>query len=530
MTYIHLLQNGRMISHVALTGACTIGRDPTTTLPIPDPAISRLHCVVEPSGDAWQLRDHSTNGTFLNGERVEKHAIDIGDTISVGTWTLLVTDQSPDVHHTVVSPRRATPITHFDATTHVLSRQHIRLTLKGPGKRPKVSTFHHTPIMIGTHPSCDLVVDAPAIAPIHCRIEREGDDYWLIDEGSEAGLYWMRERITRHCLPTHGAWLMGDLHVRCVIEELHQTITPDASSPSLVGTSRAMRHIIALIQSVADTDATVCITGETGTGKEMVARAIHDASSRAPHPFVAVNCGAIPANLIESELFGHEKGAFTGTATQHRGFFEQADGGTLFLDEIGEMPLELQTRLLRALENRRIRRIGGKEEIALNLRFIAATHRDIPEMVAQGTFREDLYYRLFLLPIAIPPLRERREDIAPLAHHFVTKHSASPRSLETSAIDKLRAHSWPGNVRELEHTIRRSLLLKPDGALSDPDILLNAHPSLTPATSLNLDEREKEAIIEALRATNSNRSHAAKRLGIARGTLIKKIKELGLKI
>jgi two-component system nitrogen regulation response regulator GlnG len=328
----------------------------------------------------------------------------------------------------------------------------------------------------------------------------------------------------------------------------------------LVGRSPAMQGVYRMITRVLRNDLTVLITGESGTGKELVAEAIHELGNRRTGPFVAVNTAAIPADLVESELFGHEKGAFTGAIAQAIGKFEQANGGTLFLDEIGDMPAEAQTRLLRALQSGRIRRVGGRQEIAVNVRIIAATNRDLTPMIASGSFREDLFYRLNVVPIVLPPLRERREDIAALAQHFLVlaAEDGLPRRLLTpEAIKRLEQRNWRGNVRELRNVVYRlSLMAREDridaDSISDiigPEIALSAVPqaggeggfaaalagwltaeSPPPGALYHraLAAFEKPLIEYALGRTGGNQLRAAQLLGINRNTLRKRIGELGL--
>ena len=233
---------------------------------------------------------------------------------------------------------------------------------------------------------------------------------------------------------------------------------------NIIGRSDAMLAVFRMIETIAGTSSTVLVTGESGTGKELVAQAIHFNSLRRDHPFVALNCGAVPETLLESELFGHMKGAFTGADTNKKGLVEVADRGTIFLDEIGEMNMTMQVKLLRVLQERRYRRLGGTEESAADIRIVAATNQDLVRLVEEGKFREDLYYRINVIPIQLPPLRERREDIPLLAAHFLEKHSArsgkSVRSISQEATDLLAAHAWPGNVRELENVIERCVALE----------------------------------------------------------------------
>jgi Nif-specific regulatory protein len=298
---------------------------------------------------------------------------------------------------------------------------------------------------------------------------------------------------------------------------------PILSWYGIVGNSDVMREVFTMVEQVADTDASVLLLGESGTGKELVARAIHQKSSRANKPFVAVNCAALPESVIESELFGHEKGAFTGAFEQRKGRFEQANGGTLFLDEIGELSPGLQVKLLRFLQDHRFERVGGNTSIEANVRVIAATNRNLQELVDQGNFRPDLYYRLNVFPINIPPLRERGADILLLADHFVAKfnreNTKKIQRISTPALDLLMIYHWPGNVRELENCILRAAILSTDGVIHayhlPPSLQSAASTGTEPSTGLDaaIARLEKELIIEALKLENGNVAAAARRLG-----------------
>jgi formate hydrogenlyase transcriptional activator len=289
------------------------------------------------------------------------------------------------------------------------------------------------------------------------------------------------------------------------------------------------------VEIVAPTDATVLLLGETGTGKELIARAIHDASGRSRRPFVKLNCAAIPSTLLESELFGHERGAFTGAVAQRIGRFELADGGTLFLDEVGEIPLELQPKLLRVLQEHEFERVGGAHTLKADVRIIAATNRDLSGMVAAQRFRDDLYYRLNVFPIAIPPLRERPDDIEALVEHFV-EHFA-PRMnrridvIPLETLDALRRHPWPGNVRELENMIQRAVILSTGGRLTLPPIRVEPVPKSSPEEAETLEDAQRAFIARALDEANwviAGPRGAAARLGIKRTTLHSMLKRLGL--
>jgi two-component system response regulator HydG len=316
---------------------------------------------------------------------------------------------------------------------------------------------------------------------------------------------------------------------------------------NIVGSSAAMRKVYDQIEKVLESEITVFIAGESGTGKELVAKAIHYASLRSDGPFIDVNCAAIPEGLQESELFGHEKGAFTGAVATHPGKFEQASKGTIFLDEVGEMSPSAQARLLRVLQERVLQRVGGTETIELDVRVISASNRDLAQMVTDGSFRQDLFYRLVVFPIALPPLRDRREDIPMLVEHFLEKYARDAGKrvtrVEPRAMHALSEHGWPGNVRELENVIHRTLLvsagleltledLPPSIAAGDGVIGPAAVPSAgapTGGSAKSLEELEREAIVRAMEHNRGNLSDVARELGIGRSTLYRKLEQYGLR-
>ncbi|HET8724988.1 MAG TPA: sigma-54 dependent transcriptional regulator [Anaeromyxobacteraceae bacterium] len=333
--------------------------------------------------------------------------------------------------------------------------------------------------------------------------------------------------------------------------------TAEGERPPLVGQSPSMRAVYDLIARVADSPSTVLITGESGTGKELVAQALHRGSSRRSQPLIKVNCAAIPKDLVESELFGYEKGAFTGAVGSKPGRFELADGGTLFLDEIGEIPVEMQVKLLRALQESEFERVGGIRTIRVDVRLIAATNRDLEALIAEGRFREDLYYRLNVVPIALPPLRDRREDIPLLVQHFIEKYDRrlgkKVERVDEAAMEVLTHYAWPGNIRELENVMERSVLFA-DGPLVTvaqlPETLRERTPGpATPVAALGAlgaiaspsgasmkdivrqaqSELERTLISRALEETGGNVTRAAKKLQISRKSLQVKMKELGLR-
>jgi len=309
-----------------------------------------------------------------------------------------------------------------------------------------------------------------------------------------------------------------------------------SGSPSIIGQSAAMEKMFALIDKIADTPTNVLITGESGTGKELVARAVHDQSLRAEMPFVTVNCGALPENLIESELFGHERGAFTGAQSRRTGRFEQADGGTLMLDEIGDMPASLQAKLLRFLQERVIERVGGRQEIPVDVRVVCATNQDVSALIAEGRFREDLYYRVSEVSLQVPALRERKADLAVLAKVFLQRFSrqfgTDVRGYSRDALAALEQYPWPGNVRELENRIKGAVILAEGSLVTSEELGLEPRTNDVLAYSLReiRARAERQAIISALAASGENLSRAADLLGVSRPTLYDLMAKLDIRM
>jgi DNA-binding NtrC family response regulator len=312
---------------------------------------------------------------------------------------------------------------------------------------------------------------------------------------------------------------------------------------TVVGSSRAVRQALELASKVAVTDSTVLLRGESGSGKDLFARAIHFSSRRAAGPWVKVNCGALPENLLESELFGHERGAFTGAVRQKPGRFEDAHRGTLFLDEIGELPTALQVKLLQVIEEKTFTRVGGNQPVTVDVRIVAATNRPLEEMVEQRQFREDLFFRLNVFPIRLPPLRERLEDLTALVEHFMRHRGASPDQISPAAMRELERYSFPGNVRELEHTLERAMILA-GGEVIEPEHLSFARPDALrdgpagpapgwvpriPPEGLSLETLERELILQALELAAGNKSRAARLLGLTRRTLYSRMERHGLR-
>ena len=308
---------------------------------------------------------------------------------------------------------------------------------------------------------------------------------------------------------------------------------PGMGFPRIIGKSPALRRVLDMVRVVAATDATVLINGETGTGKELIAEAIHKGSNRSNGPFVKVNCAAIPAGLLESELFGHERGAYTGAVARGIGRFERANGGTLFLDEIGDLPIELQPKILRVMQERQFERLGGTATIHTDVRVICATHRNLIEMVNERQFRADLFYRLSVFPIELPPLRDRPEDIRLLVHHFAMDYAARMRKRITAISEDFMAalarHCWPGNVRELQNFIERSVILATGAVLNGSLPELTCRPNLS--APVTLEQADRSHILQTLQQTEGvvgGPHGAAARLGMPRTTLISKMRRLGI--
>ncbi len=419
--------------------------------------------------------------------------------------TMLVDDLPGEVRRSAVQNRLETHAAEFFERQSMAAGAFFPL-LVGSTLLGVVSAFAHTPI--GPEEAAYLEVFALQAGTLIHNAQ-------LFDE-----LEALKERLSRE-----NAYL--DVAVR-----------EEAGFGGIIGQSRALRRVLAMVRRVAPTDTTVLLTGETGTGKELMARAIHDASARPSHPMIRVNCGAIPAGLAESEFFGHERGAFTGAQQRRIGYFELADRGTIFLDEVGELPADMQVKLLRVLQEHELKRVGGEQSIRVDVRVLAATSRDLAADVRAGRFRSDLYYRLNVLHIHVPPLRERREDIPALASHFATQASRRLRretvGLSAATLDRLVQYDWPGNIRELQNVIERACVLSPGPMIEIPDPSEGAlMPAHEPGAEepLNLAAAERQLLLRALaRATwrIEGRGGAAELLGLKPSTLRWRMRKLGV--
>jgi transcriptional regulator with GAF, ATPase, and Fis domain len=364
------------------------------------------------------------------------------------------------------TPRGATVVVRSQTGLH-LERPVFELVELGSGKRHR---FDCATVRIGAGAGNDVVLDRPTVSSVHAELVVGDTGFRLRDLGSTNGTTVNGVRVIEAFVNDGARLTIGgdiELELRVSKERVSQPLSTETELHGAVGASAAMRAVFSRIDRVGKTDATVLIHGETGTGKEVTAWAIYESSKRKDKPFVVVDCAAVARTLIESELFGHEKGAFTGADKRRIGAFERAHGGTLFLDELGELELELQPKLLRALERREVQRLGGDKPIPVDVRIVAATNRDLRSMVARREFREDLYYRLAVVTLELPPLRERKEDIAVLVDHFLKGLGLGRDALPEGAMDRFLEHNWPGNARELKNAVERAVVLgeaKPLGA------------------------------------------------------------------
>jgi transcriptional regulator with GAF, ATPase, and Fis domain len=426
----------------------------------------------------------------------------------------------------------------------------LKLTVKNGPDAGRTCTVGRDVVTVGKMPDCDLVLTDGTVSRRHLRITRQGADRWLlVDLGSTNGTFLHGARIQEAPIEAGSIVTAGKVEIAFVPErqDFDIPIWDSDRFGSLLGRSGSMRRLFGMIARIAETDATVLVQGETGTGKGQVAKAIHQASLRKSGPYVVVDCGAVQRQLVESELFGHEKGAFSGAYSERPGAFELSSGGTVFIDELGELELDLQPKLLRVLDAREVRRVGGASAMPIDMRVVAATRRDLAREVERGAFREDLYFRLSVITLTIPPLRERAEDIPLLVEHFLQEtakqRGVAELSIDSATMDRLTSHDWPGNVRELKNAVERAVLLsavRPGAKLeiqglesktaARPKTDLPFDPALSFSDSKEkwLDERERAYVVWLLDQHESNVSAAARAARMDRKYLHKLIRKHGL--
>jgi DNA-binding NtrC family response regulator len=431
---------------------------------------------------------------------------------------------------------------HSEAVPNDRPRRYQLVVIEGPDAGRAVAIG--AGVTVGSGANCELVLADDRVSSRHVEVRPDGARFRVRDLDSTNGTFYEGSRVSEIEVGSGATLKLGRSFVRVQPQPEALEVVPSQSRRfgELVAESLAMREVFAVLELAAASDVTVLLEGETGTGKELAARAIHDASPRRRGPFVAVDCGALPESLLESELFGHVRGAFTGAAQARAGAFQRADGGTLFLDELGAVPPAVQARLLRVLEERKVRPVGSDAERALDVRVVAASPPQLEARVAEGAFRADLYYRLSVVRVSLPPLRARREDLAPIVAEMLRRRGIEPGPIAGSNLDKLMAHAWPGNVRELRNVIDRALALTP-GARSFAELRVSLSPTATgdgDAASVRSDlpfAEAKELVLEAferrylrdlIEREDGNISAAARASGVDRKHLRTLLRKYGL--
>ena len=531
-----------------------LGRGEKCDVAVPDPEVSRQHVAISIADAGAIAEDLTGKGIVVAGKKVTTAPLTDGTDIELGQWRAIFRSKSSSVDEDA-----ATEIGQKTDVAQVGSDgPRITAQLRVRGTKETVHKLQVDAFTVGKDSSNDLVLNERFISSRHLKVTRSDNRFHLVDQQSTNGTWIGPVRVFEAEIPLFSTVKLGDTEI---VFEPTSTAALVASSKGgttyegMIGTDGAMRSLAEIIDRVAPSTAAVAIFGESGTGKELVARAVHNRSTRAEKAFIPVNCAAISKELIESELFGHEKGAFTGAEKAHRGAFEEADGGTLFLDEIGELPLELQAKLLRALESGEIKRVGAARPMNVDVRIVAATNRDLLDDSRKGRFREDLYYRLCVVPLSLPPLRNRKADVPALAQHFLKLFSPKGQTvtLGQDALAKLANHQWPGNVRELRNVLHRALLLRRGHAVEAGDITFQNNaagatgslPGPTPIATGpsplsgeiyqpgrtledHLQSLEKEIVLQALKFHGNSKEKAGRELGIGRSTIFKRLKDWGL--
>lgn len=514
-----------------------LGRGEQSDVVLPDPEISRSQVALTFEGDSVRAEDLSGKGTLISGNRVNEALLVDGADLTLGQWRAIFRQRSSGDAGTTTEVREGH--TELQARDGLKDKHHSAQLRIRQGTRESVHKLLGDQVTLGKDAGNDIVLDDKFISAKHVRITRKGSVFQVVDAASTNGTFFGGIRLYDAEVPAGTTLRVGTVEI--TLEPQGGPKKEGGAFEGMIGTDLSVRQLTDLIERVAPSSAAVAILGESGTGKELVAAAVHARSTRAAKPFIPVNCAAISKELIESELFGHEKGAFTGAQNSRKGAFEEADGGTLFLDEIGELPYDLQAKLLRALESGEIKRVGASRPMTVDVRIVAATNRDLLALCREGKFREDLYYRLCVIPLHLPPLRNRRGDLPALAEHFVQRFSPRGQNvrLTPAALERLSTHGWPGNVRELRNVIHRALLLRKGPMLDVVDLTFDQE--LNRETGLNvpempagmtleamLEKLERQIVENTLKRLNNNRERVAKELGVARSTLFKRLKDWGM--
>lgn len=508
----------------------TIGCDFLSDICVPHDDVAPLHAELRLDSSGCTLVNRAESGTMVGTERVvESLRLADGDCIKLGHLDAVVRFYR--------SGRIAEHSRHRTLACEEVKRGTNYAVTYGKGH--KSWPLDRTGVTIGTDNICDIVMDDPYISKAHARIYVDLDRCIISDLGSRNGVLIAGLRVKESEVIPGTDICLGKTQFRIVATDTANdtSITFGDKTPSPIGSTDSMLEVRASALQLARHDAPVLITGETGTGKDIIAQLIAKSGSRCTGPLITINCSTLSRTLIESELFGHERGAFTGATARKIGAFEAADGGTLFLDEIGELPVELQPQLLRALETGEIRRVGSTESFRVNTRIIAATNRQLDVEIQKGNFREDLFHRLHVLAIHLPPLRERADDIPLLTRHFIEMYAPDGAFIHISpeALQKVCSYSWPGNVRDLRNTIQRAIIMRKGAHITAEDITFppvttRTVQNETATSSKTLYQVERDAIVRELIRHGGNRTDAASALGISRSTIHRKIEDFAIDV
>jgi DNA-binding NtrC family response regulator len=518
-----------------------LGRGDRCDVVIPDPEVSRQHVSLWLEGERCAFQDLSGKGVAVGGVPQQEGVLNDGMDLALGQWRAVYRQSAQNREDETQIGQSTELVTQPDSGEDDI-RAPTQVRVRAPSG-DMVFRMETESFTLGKEPGNDLVVSDRFISGRHLKVTRHRNRFQLIDHHSTNGTWLGPVRIFEAEIPYFTSLRLGEHEISLEPATSSVSDAGPASAFGIIGTDPSVRQLAEMINRVAPSGAAVTVLGESGTGKELVARAVHLRSSRAEAPFIPVNCAAISKELIESELFGHEKGSFTGAVAARKGAFEEASGGTLFLDEIGELPLDLQAKLLRALESGEIKRVGAPRPMTVDVRIVAATNRDLLAACHDGKFREDLFYRLCVVPLHLSPLRGRKGDIVPLAEHFLRTFAPRGQSVTLSDAAKaaLEAYPWPGNIRELRNVIHRALLLRKGVNVDQGDLAFDARPAppappnptqfeLIPGLTFDqMVQRGERAIVEsALRKWGNNRERVARELGMARSTLFKRLREWGV--
>jgi DNA-binding NtrC family response regulator len=544
MPELLLLSEGKPVLRCPLHGqSVSVGRSAANDISVPDEGMPPLHCSFEPMGNGYRVVDRGGQCVKIGADEYEHKDLVDGDEVALGhlvaRYQATSTPAEPIPSVKPVERIQRTGILRTKGADQKLTRVDVRLRLPavaGGG----VLEIPPQGLRIGANPDNDVVIDDGFVSSFHAQIFMKGERLFVLDLDSTNGTFIGNVRVVEAEVPPGSTLKFGKAEVLVETNESEEEVSaPSGTGPwrcvDLTTADEGFARTFGFIEKVAPHDATVCVFGETGTGKELVAQALHKLSARRGGPLVPINCAAVPADLIESELFGHEKGAFTGADKQRVGAFEEANKGTLFLDEVGELALDVQAKLLRVLEVRAVRRLGGRGDIPIDVRVVCATHRDLVQHVKEGKFREDLLHRLYVIPVRLPALRDRPVDIGHLARHFISMLSPTKGvKLTEGAEKKLVNHPFPGNVRELRNVIQRALIMGDGKRVTEKDIVF-IPVTLAEATmvgqvykpGMTMDDIEREAYKGALKAFGTA-AEAARALGLPKTTFWRRATALGL--